>query len=274
MAGDKMTDTQKTEQILALLQERHPAPEWATFAELRSSTGAFAVRSMDLWAMNLWPSKNFLRIAYEIKVSRADFAKELSDPRKREYPESVSNECYFATPPGLVMVDEVPEGWGLIEVVKGGTRVKKRAMQRTPDHMPIGFVAAIARRTSDDHPRFPSLTWSYAGREMTKEQLIEVATVALNRSVSYEREAAVETFKQSEKYKKLELIVRVIQRRFGYRCGDPDYLAEFLDGINPSDRPATLPKDVVGSLREANRSIGLAQASIQRLLVLTNRQED
>lgn len=213
-----MSDKQKTEQILALLTARHQGPEWATFAEMRTETGGVG-RSIDLWVMNLWHSKRYVRIAYEIKVSRSDFARELADPRKRQAAESISNECYFATPPGLVMVDEVPEGWGLIEATKGGMRVKKRAMWRDVDKAPVSFVAALARRTSDSALKFPSLVWLYAGQEITREQLISIAETTLNRSIERAKLDAVVEFQSSDAYMDLLRFRRAVQRVLGYRCG-------------------------------------------------------
>lgn len=227
-----MNDSQKTEQILALLLERHAPPEWAAFAEMRSSTGwSTSLRSFDLWAMNLWPSNRFLKVAYEIKVSRADFARELQKPDKRREAESVSNECYFATPVGLVRPDEVPEGWGLIELTKGGMRIKKRAMQREVKELSMGFVASIARRTAGDAPKFPASAWLYAGQELDREKLIEVAGKVLDRSLHTERAKAVSEFKQSDGYRKLAKLYEVVQLKVGYRYGDPDNLLEYLEQL-------------------------------------------
>jgi hypothetical protein len=59
----------------------------------------------------------------EVKVSRADF---LSDRKKkfRKNPElGVGNWRFYLTPPGVIEIDDLPEGWGLLVEVNG--RVKK-----------------------------------------------------------------------------------------------------------------------------------------------------
>lgn len=53
-------------------------------------------------------------IAYEVKVSRADFCNELKDPSKRGAVMANSTEFYFVTPTDLIQPEEVPEGCGLI----------------------------------------------------------------------------------------------------------------------------------------------------------------
>lgn len=264
-----MNDRQKTEQILALLKERHLGDEWATFAEMNARTGGGS-RSIDLWVMNLWPSKRHVKISYEIKVSRADFARELADPRKRIPAEKVSNECYFATPPGLVKVDEVPEGWGLIEATQGGMRVKKRPMWREVEHVPMEFVAALARRKSDSDLKFPSLVWLYAGREITREQLLAIAEKTFNRSVENEKWRAVEQFKMGNEYQNMMDLSRLIQRKFGYRYGNAAQFKDYLDkrhSVNLSNPDAQLR--LKSQLRELSENLNVVQKEVKYLLAQT-----
>jgi hypothetical protein len=147
---------------------------------------------LDLFAFNTWPSKRFLKIAYEIKVSRSDFARELGDPLKRTWAVEVADECYFATPSGMIQADEVPEGWGLIEMGKSKLRIKKRAKQRHVETLPIGFVAMLARRSSDKPPVFPDLIWLLAGQELTEEALEKAIAIRVGRKISDARIDALE----------------------------------------------------------------------------------
>lgn len=78
--------------VRRLIAERHKlgatgqtsaAPEWALFFELRNGTGFSSHRGesdryVDAFAFNTYPSKKFWRVAYEVKVSRADFLKSAS----------------------------------------------------------------------------------------------------------------------------------------------------------------------------------------------------
>lgn len=148
----RLSDKELTQQIYKLLALRHPTDgmgEWATFREMNIGTGSRGGRFIDFYAMNLWPSKKYLKIAYEVKVSRADFAKELSDPTKRDGAERVANECYFVVPSGLVQFDEIPQGWGLLVMQKNGLKCVKKPMQRTIEQLPEPFVMSLARRVTD-----------------------------------------------------------------------------------------------------------------------------
>ncbi len=80
-------DHPTAEDIVAALRRYHAGDSWAFFAELRVGTGydraVDAEQRLDAWAMALWPSERYQRIAYEVKVSRSDFLAELQKPRKR-----------------------------------------------------------------------------------------------------------------------------------------------------------------------------------------------
>jgi hypothetical protein len=136
--------------------ERHPQEggQWACFPELARNTGG-GLRYCDLFVVGLW-SSNARAIAYEIKVDRADFQRELADPSKRQTWEPLASECWFAVPTGLVRPDEVPEGWGLLTMGEGGAlRAVKKAQQRELPRWPFPFAQSIARRCADPPPPFP-----------------------------------------------------------------------------------------------------------------------
>ena len=106
-------------------------------------------QSIDAWAMALWPSLGFKTLAYEVKVSRHDFFRELEKPEKRQAALSVSNQFYFAVPSGLVSPAEVPKEAGLIYVVdrvSRGCKVIKEAPRREGSQPSWSFIASVARR--------------------------------------------------------------------------------------------------------------------------------
>jgi hypothetical protein len=105
-------------QIVAALHAYYDRPNVVSFAELRVGTGygKDAEQRIDFWVMDLMPSQSCRRIAIEIKVSRSDFLNEIKHPTKRRRALLLSNEFYFATPPGLVKIEELPPECGLVEV--------------------------------------------------------------------------------------------------------------------------------------------------------------
>lgn len=149
--------------IIALLYERYCQPEWAFFPELRVGTGyanyygrhskdvlrGKVEQRLDAWAMNCWPSKRLVKLAFEIKISRGDFIHELKRPEKREAAFLVSNQYYFVAPYTIIAVNELPKDCGLIIVTKSGQlRIIQEALYR--DVQPSWtFFAALARRVAE-----------------------------------------------------------------------------------------------------------------------------
>jgi hypothetical protein len=106
-----------SEDVKAILR-RHYNSDWVFVDELRNGTGysGGANGYMDGFAINCFPSRGFERIAFEIKLSRADFTRELRKPLKRKIALLYSNRFYFVTPPGLLKPDELPPEAGLWEI--------------------------------------------------------------------------------------------------------------------------------------------------------------
>lgn len=135
-------------EIMQALLGRHRPPEWASFSEMRCAGWNDATR-IDLFAVNTWRSQKLRSVAYEVKVSRGDFRRELNHWFKRRLAERVATECYFVAPAKMIKPSELPEGWGLIEFFSYGLRVKVRAPRRLPEPWPFDFIAMLARRTPE-----------------------------------------------------------------------------------------------------------------------------
>lgn len=90
-------------------------PAWAFVPKVRSGAGFDARRTVDAYAMNLWPSRGLTLHAFEIKSSRSDWQRELKNPAKAE--EFCALADYFYLVVGdkkIVQSGELPETWGLI----------------------------------------------------------------------------------------------------------------------------------------------------------------
>lgn len=235
---NEATDANKTRAMYELLKHRHPAPEWATFAELNIGTGSNGGRWIDFYAMNCYPSKGNLKVAYEIKASRADFLREMKQPNKRAAAEKLADECYFVAPHGLIAADEIPEGWGLIVMNKGGLRMVKQAKQRRIETLPISFVLSIARRSSEPAPELPAAIWVYAGQEIPADKLREIADQATRATIRDAEWKAKDELGQSNEFKLMQGIQAVIRDVLGYRVSvNPDLLRSRLTANQSGRQP-------------------------------------
>lgn len=129
------------------LRLRFPSNSHALLWEVAETTGAGASRFADAVAFGLWPSHGFMVDGIEIKVSRGDFAKEMAQPEKSHAVMRYCHRWWLATPKGLVKPEELPPGWGLLELNGDGVLRQRVAARRLiPEAMSMGFIASLLRR--------------------------------------------------------------------------------------------------------------------------------
>ena len=112
-----MNDKQKTETILEALKRKCTSLHRCNvlFPELRLGSGYsdIAQRRIDLFMISA--EKGNYTTAFEIKVSRADFLKDIKDDLKQRGARLYSSNFYYVAPKGMLKPDEIPMWAGLIE---------------------------------------------------------------------------------------------------------------------------------------------------------------
>ena len=137
--------------LLALLRRKYSPPLWWSFDELRISAGhSHGEQKIDFWVMHSHPSKDFMRLGFEIKVDRGDFNRELLKPEKRRPALMLCNRFYFVAPEGVVPIEKLPIDAGLIEphLHGRGLRIVHEAPWIDTSPPPWGFVVALLRRAA------------------------------------------------------------------------------------------------------------------------------
>lgn len=175
--------------VKGALRRRHGqrSGEWVCIEEAFCGFSTYS-GGIDLWALGVWRTAKVgglldvaqarhPSVAYEVKVSRSDFRRELygTNPtnrwsrgaaafdRKQAFALAVSDYLMFATPAGLLKPDEVaaragedgalylPEGAGLVEVGEDGVcRVKVKATRRPePKALTRHQIAELIRHAID-----------------------------------------------------------------------------------------------------------------------------
>lgn len=112
---------------------------------------------IDAFHMAVEPSKALCRTAYEVKVSRSDFLREIREPRKRRAALRVSNKFYFATLPGVAKIEEIPLDCGLLEMNENGHLITMvDAPFRDSNPASWHFFAAFARKVARENAYTPT----------------------------------------------------------------------------------------------------------------------
>jgi hypothetical protein len=115
----KAKDTQelKAEDIVNLLRRRFASHNGAynrcvVLEQVPDGTGLVQNRWIDVAVFEMWPSKGLTRSAFEIKVSRSDFLRELNTPEKHKWCLDSFHEFWFVAPKGVIQLEELPKGIG------------------------------------------------------------------------------------------------------------------------------------------------------------------
>ena len=146
------------EEITDALRRRHPMGKdrnglvlpWVFVPEMRFSTGYRNESRIDAVAVHTWPSTGYERWAFEIKVHRADWIRELRKPWKRAPWMQVCHRFVFVVA-GTVKVhpSEVPEGCGLWTWTGKQLRTLVEPPAGTPVDPPVWWWASLTRRLAE-----------------------------------------------------------------------------------------------------------------------------
>ena len=114
--------------------------------------------------------KNYKILAFEIKVERSDFLRDVEVfSKKHKYALEISHEFYYVCPWNLIDRSEIPEIAGLMYVDKSFTiKKKKPAVLREMKSIEFCFFQAFAKEFGNtiDHTKIPI---KFLGKEITQE---------------------------------------------------------------------------------------------------------
>jgi len=126
--------------------EGRPNRSFIYFDELRLGTGWSNEQRVDGFLLELWPSRDFCKTAFEFKVSRQDFLKEIKNPQKRYSAKSYSDRFVLVTANDICTREEIPEdcGWYIFNGTE--LEIKVHAPKLPPVPNPEwAFVCSLLR---------------------------------------------------------------------------------------------------------------------------------
>jgi hypothetical protein len=155
----------RSNDVLNLLRARYTVdagngPRYVFAPEVRNAAGFDATRSFDAVVVDTWPSSGLTVHIFEIKVTRSDWLRELKTPAKTQAALDRSDLFTVVAPAGVVKLEELGEGWGLVEVKNGKLRTvvapaNRSALgwdgryERTYNPIPRSFAVALMRSVSE-----------------------------------------------------------------------------------------------------------------------------
>src|SRR3990167_10480388 len=140
--------SKKTQNLLANLAKEYPHPRYAFLPEVRGGTGWSRESRADALAMDTWPSGSLELIGFELKTSRADWLRELKQPKKCEPMKQFCDRWYLVTSEAysIARPEEVPKDWGyMCSDYMGKMKVQKEAPKLDSEPIDRLLLASILR---------------------------------------------------------------------------------------------------------------------------------
>jgi hypothetical protein len=129
--------------VMRALNLRYQMPEWLFEPEC-----TLGMRRIDAVAFNMWGARSHRVLGFEVKVSRGDWLRELKSWEKSGEWERVVDEFIVVAPAKMIAVDEIPAGWGLLELSGTSLRIKVRPKaSKTGETLPRELFARLTTRT-------------------------------------------------------------------------------------------------------------------------------
>ena len=196
----------KAHDLFNRLRASFPEPQFITLEEVRDATGFDRVRTADAMAISLYRSRGKAVYGFEMKVSRADWLKELKQPEKAE---SILRYCdYWAlvvSDKDIVKPGELPSTWGMYVAQKNRLKCVVPCPKLDPIPMDRKMLTALL----------------YAVKQ--KQAKIDAAALSVERNKGYEEGVAQSKDAYFEKsYKELDERVKTFEKssglsiRYGY----------------------------------------------------------
>jgi len=149
--GEIIAKEYKASDLVALIRRRYSATNGAynrsvVLEQVPDGTGMMQGRWIDVAVFEMWPSKGLTRSAFEVKVSRSDFLRELQTPNKYKWCLESFHEFWFVAPKDVIQLAEIPKGIGWL-YPRGNKLCTGRHPLRNPtpiltDELLAGFMRA------------------------------------------------------------------------------------------------------------------------------------
>jgi hypothetical protein len=152
------------EDLVKLIRQRYPVnrpdgyQKHVVLEQVPDGTGMYHGRWIDAVVFDLWPSKGLLRSAFEIKVSRSDFLRELANPVKYKWAVESFHEFWFVAPQDVIKIEELPANVGWLFPRAGKLAIKRRAIQNPNPKLDDTLLAAFMRAGAKEISRVTNVT--------------------------------------------------------------------------------------------------------------------
>ncbi|TYB69686.1 hypothetical protein FXF51_05865 [Nonomuraea sp. PA05] len=148
-----MSDTTTRQLMDALLAHyRKPGTDQDGEVLIPEVAAPGSSRRADLVRVGLWSSRGYGIDVHELKVSRADWLRELDDPAKAEAWWEHSSRFWIVAPPNMIQPSELPTGWGLMVPPTSANHRRFKVVVKPAERQPkltLALMTELVRRADN-----------------------------------------------------------------------------------------------------------------------------
>ena len=134
------------EELVAMIYKKYQGDSHVVLEQVADGTGMNQHRWIDAAVFSLWPSKGLTRSAFEVKVTRGDFIRELQNPAKHQWVQECFHEFWIVAPSEVIVsLDELPPGAGFMYPRGGKLSIKKHCTRNPDPKLDENLLAACMR---------------------------------------------------------------------------------------------------------------------------------
>lgn len=240
----------KAEDLVKLIRQRYPLirpdgyQSHVVLEQVPDGTGMYLGHWIDAVVFSLWESKGLFRSAFEVKVSRSDFIRELQNPLKHQWALECFHEFWFVAPQDVIQVDELPPNIGWM-CPRGSKLVIKRHAIRNPNPKLDDILLAAFMRA--------------AAKEISKVSRTTIKDIL----------ESSEEYRIAKIYK--DTVTTFINQRGGSKYRDPSTPEELLEWLNDATMDNQLRQDREHLLEIAARFQREVMSLLDIFLVTANK---
>ena len=145
------TEIWTADRLTAMIEKKYPTGELNGYNptvilhEVANGTSWDAGRWIDVAVFQMWKTKGLTRAAFEIKVTRHDFLRELAQPDKHQWVQESFHEFWFVAPEDIIQVEELPVGAGFMYPRGDKLCIKRHAVRNPNPKLDDVLLAAFMR---------------------------------------------------------------------------------------------------------------------------------
>jgi len=142
------------DELFHRLEVKYDDPQrYVVASQVANATGACVNSWIDVVVFFLWPSDGLRRAAFEIKVSRSDWLKELQQPLKNEDARKSNHEFWYLAPADVIKEEELPKDTGWMKPHGQGLSIVRHPVRHTPVVDDSTIAALIRSVTSSRYKK-------------------------------------------------------------------------------------------------------------------------